>query len=266
MLLSDAERCHYNTNTIHEVICQLRFSPILTIETREPADFQEQIRDTFPRYKAQKETPPAKVIQQNGTQRVEPGTPLTNHTFLSENNLWKLNLTRDFIALSTLRYTKWEDFAAMLDKTLAAFIGTYRPSFFERIGLRYMNFVSREKLGLSAEPWTELIESPYLGVLAEDDTIGKIERFSTDFEMSLPGGNAHCKVHAGPARLQLGVPGKPPQPDTEEKFILDFDFSMQGSITPALAAAGLETLHSYSYPFFRGAITDTLHNAMEPTD
>ena len=263
MLLSDIERCHYETNTLHEVICQLRFPAILTIESREPADFQELIRGAFPRYSAQKETPPAKVVQQNGVQRLEPGKPITNHTFLSESNLWKLNLTKDFVALSTLSYPGWEDFASTLDKTLAAFIEIYQPAFFERIGLRYINFISREKLELTQEPWTELIETPYLGAYAEEDTFGHMERFSTDFEMSLTG-NTHCKVHAGPTHLQLNVPGKPFQTEPEEKFMLDFDFSMRGNINPSLAAAGLETLHSYAYPFFRGAITDTLHNAMNP--
>ncbi len=265
MLLSDAERCRYETSTLHEVICQLRFPAILSIDTREPADFQEQIRAVFPRYAVQKETPPAKLIRQGGAQRLETEKPINNYTFLSANNLWKLNLTRDFIALSTLRYSSWEDFAKMLDQTLVAFIRTYQPAFFERIGLRYMNFISREKLGLSSEPWNALLADAYLGPLAEDDMIGRIERTSLDFEMNFTG-NAHCKVHAGPAHLQLKAPNAPPKVEEEEKFMLDLDFSMRGSIAPNLAAAGLETLHSYAYPVFRGAITETLHNAMGPMD
>ena len=265
MLLSDAERCRYETSTLHEVICQLRFPAILSIDTREPADFQEQIRAVFPRYAVQKETPPAKLIQQGGAPRLETEKSINNYTFLSANNLWKLNLTKEFIALSTLRYTSWEDFAKTLDLTLAAFIRTYKPAFFERIGLRYMNFISREKLGLSSESWNALIADAYLGPLAEEDTLGRVERTSLDFELSFTG-NAHVKVHAGPAHLQIRTPNAAPKPENEEKFLLDLDFSMRGSIAPNLAAAGLETLHSYSYPVFRGAITDTLHRAMGPTN
>ena len=47
---------------------------------------------------------------------------MTNHNFVSEDNQWKLNLTKDFIALSTLHYPGWEEFARQLDKPLAAFI------------------------------------------------------------------------------------------------------------------------------------------------
>ena len=48
MLFSDHPRTHYRTAPAHEVICQLRFPPILSINTTEPADFQEAIRTEFP--------------------------------------------------------------------------------------------------------------------------------------------------------------------------------------------------------------------------
>ena len=32
----------------------------------------------------------------------------------------------------------------------------------------------------------------------------------------------------------------------------------------SLSAAALETLHSQAYSIFRGAITDTLHDALDP--
>ena len=54
--------------------------------------------------------------------KVEQQPPVTNHNFVSEDNQWKLNLTKDFIALSTLHYSGWEEFARQLDKPLAAFI------------------------------------------------------------------------------------------------------------------------------------------------
>ncbi|MEI3304667.1 MAG: TIGR04255 family protein [Dysosmobacter sp.] len=50
MLFSDRSRSNYRNAPIHEVICQLRFPTILTINSVEPADFQEAIRDAFPQY------------------------------------------------------------------------------------------------------------------------------------------------------------------------------------------------------------------------
>ena len=44
MLFSDRPRTHYEKAPLHEVICQLRFPTILSINSKEPADFQELIR------------------------------------------------------------------------------------------------------------------------------------------------------------------------------------------------------------------------------
>lgn len=48
MLFSDRPRTHYEKTLAHEVICQLRFPTILSINNVEPADFQERIREDFP--------------------------------------------------------------------------------------------------------------------------------------------------------------------------------------------------------------------------
>lgn len=50
MLFSDRPRTHYEKTLAHEVICQLRFPTILSINNVEPADFQERIREDFPQY------------------------------------------------------------------------------------------------------------------------------------------------------------------------------------------------------------------------
>ena len=43
MLFSDRPRTHYEKTLAHEVICQLRFPTILSINNVEPADFQERL-------------------------------------------------------------------------------------------------------------------------------------------------------------------------------------------------------------------------------
>ena len=50
----------------------------------------------------------------------------------------------------------------------------------------------------------------------------------------------------------------------EAVFILDNDIYMPGQIQPAHAAAALQTAHLQADSIFRGAITTTLHEAMEP--
>ena len=258
MLFADNTRYSYVNSPLIEVICQLRFPTILSIGSTDPAQFQEAVRADFPRYVARQEQQSPRVV--NG--KVEQSPPITNYNFISTDGLWKINLTQNFVALSTLRYTRWEDFAQKLDKVLALFIQIYQPAFFERIGLRYVNIFSRKALELEDEPWRELIASPYLGVLAEEDVDERSTRkCSVDVEMSLDS-TCRVKVHAGPGMVKKNMPNTPQDP--EVKFILDMDLFMGGQLDPRMAAAGLETLHGHSTPLFQGAITDRLHSALEP--
>ena len=48
-MFSNEPRFIYSSNQLGEVICQLRFPDILSIETKLPADFQDAIRAEFPR-------------------------------------------------------------------------------------------------------------------------------------------------------------------------------------------------------------------------
>ncbi len=262
MLFDHRSRTHYPNAPVHEVVCQLRFPTILSINTTEPADFQETIRDAFPQYVRQQQALPPK-IQGVGTPnaRLEQQPSITNYTFLSADNRWKINLTRDFIALSTLRYDGWEEFASYLDKPLASFIKLYHPAYFQRVGLRYVNIISREKLGLEGTPWTELIAPAYTGPLREPDVQEDLFTVcSCDFQMKLDS-SSFAKIHAGPGKIKSNAPGAVTEPET--KFIFDMDLFMSGNTPCTLSAAALETLHGHAGRIFEGAVTDTLRRALE---
>lgn len=264
MLFSKRPRTAYANAPAHEVICQLRFPAILTINDNAPADFQEAIREDFPQFARREEAAPPQVTGLGGPNpQIRQQKPVTNYSFVSADNLWKLNLTQNFIALSTLRYTGWEEFATELDKPLAEFIRLYKPAYFERVGLRYVNILSREKLGLKDCPWTELIAPAYLGALAEPDVHpDNVLNSAVDFQCKLDSSCA-AKIHAGPGRLRPR-PNAPQDP--EVKFILDMDLSMGGQVSCNLSAAGLETLHAHANEIFEGAITDALRAAMGPEE
>ena len=256
MLFSDRPRTHYEKTLAHEVICQLRFPPILSINNVEPADFQERIREDFPQYARKQDVLPPQIV--NG--KPEPQPPVTNYHFLSQDGRWKLNLTKDFIALSTLSYPGWEEFARMLDKPLAAFIQLYKPAYFQRVGLRYLNIVSRTALDLEDVSWRELFTPAYLGPMAEADLAeDRVVNCACDTQFKLDS-SCTAKIHAGIGRLKTNIPNAPQDP--EVKFILDMDLSMSGNTPCGLAAPALETLHGHSTRIFEGAVTDTLRQAM----
>ncbi len=263
MLFSDAQRCRYARPQLIEVVCQLRFPTILTIGTTEPAAFQERIRAEFPKYSAITERPAPKVLGVNtANPQLQASKPVINHTFVSLDGRWKLNLTNSFFALSTTAYTSWEEFAKMLDKPLAAFIELYQPAVFERIGLRYVNAFSRKALDLEGVRWNDLIQPAYLSVLDEDEVDeASVTKCAVNVEMALRNG-CRLKLHSGPGLIRRG--GK--LADSEIRFVLDQDLSMIGNLAVNLAVGGLNTLHNQATGVFRGAITEKLHQAMLPIE
>lgn len=247
-MFSDEPRCIYHNNQLGEVICQLRFPEILSIETELPAKFQDAIRDVFPRYHLRKE-------------KTGPDTQTNNYQFSTDDGVWRVNLTSKFISLATSNYTRWEDFASKLDKPLAAFIQLYKPACFDRVGLRYLNFISRHSLEMESIPFRELITPAYLGILGLDDVQEHTAtRSGVDAELGIRGGS-RLKLHAGPGKVTIGG-----RTDDEIKFVLDLDLYMSAKVPVNFSAGALQTLHSQAYGVFRRAITDKLHCAMEPEE
>ncbi len=260
-MFEQVDRCHYEKSPLLEVICQLRFPTILSISEKEPAEFQESVRAAFPVYQKHQDQPAPKVAGMgtaNPTVQTQP--PVTNYHFISEDGRWRLNLTNSFIALTCRRYDSWEEFARMLDQALASFIRIYEPAYFERVGLRYMNAISRRELGLEGISWKDLLSPAVLGMLAEEDVQEQsVGRCTMDVDMALAGG-CRLKMRSAPGMIRRA--GQPE--DKETRWILDIDLSTGGKVPVNQSAPALQMLHMHATPIFRNAITDQLHAAMEP--
>lgn len=260
-MFSRDPRCLLQKNQLAEVICQLRFPDILMIGAQAPIQLQEAIRQDFPQYSVQKEAVAPKITGAPGNLTLEEQPVITNYQFASEDGSWRINLTSNFISLSCNRYTCWEEFAGHLDQPLAAFIQIYKPAYFQRVGLRYLNFISRKELGLSDFQYRDLIQNPYLGILCEEDVDAlSVSRSTVDTELIIRGG-CRVKIHAGPGMIKRNGTA-----EKEARFIFDQDLFMPGNVPVNHSAGALETLHSQAYGIFRGAITDTLFQAMQPCD
>lgn len=257
MLFADNTRRLYTRSQLVEVICQLRFPTIPEINVDENVALQEAIKDTYPQYRLRKEQQMPKVVDG----QMVPQPAILNHTFVSEDNIWKVNLTQNFIALSTLRYTRWEDFAHVLDRLLATFVQVYKPAHFERLGLRYMNAFSKEMLGFQDALWDDLINAPFIGALSEPDVDESMAAKSM-MELDLGiGGNHRLRLHAGPGILNNGK-----VKESKPRFVLDNDFSLvEPQIAPERIADEMNTLHDYAVRLFNAATTQDLKNAMGAT-
>lgn len=258
-MFSHEPRCHYRKPQLAEVICQLRFPEILAINAKDPVEFQEAIRGSFPQFSRRQEIGAPRITGAPGNMTVQTPPAVTNFQFSSADGTWRINLTSRFLSLTCTNYHSWEEFAARLDQPLAAFIQLYQPAYFERVGLRYLNFISRQTLALEDVPFCQLIQPCYLGLLQEEDVAeAAVSRSGVDSELALRGG-CRVKLHAGPGLVKRGS-----MEDKEVKFIFDQDLFLPGQLPLNLSTGALQTLHAQADAIFRGAITSTLHTAMEP--
>ncbi len=258
-MFSDAERCVYRKPQLIEVLCQLRFPAILKIENQSPYEFQELIRGEYPNYSVREERIPPKP----GSNPNTPPTTLKNHQFISLDGGWKVNLTQDFISLSSRRYTRWEEFAKRLDRVLAHLISTYHPACFTRIGLRYINAINKKQLDLEDTPWRELLAPAYLGLMAEEDVPeNAFTKQEQTTNLMLPGG-CRSNIKCGNGTLRK-VHNQTRAVVEEPVFMLDIDVFMDGNNELSHVAPALNVVHGNADSLFRAAITDTLHDAMDP--
>src|SRR5258708_18597221 len=150
MPFPEVPRAIYKQNPLQQVICQLRFPPILKIDADVPADFQEKIRNEFPNY-SQTVGLNLEVPQQISEQPIPPEllrnlfqtTTIKNYEFSSEDGKWKVNLTHTFIALTNTEYQNWESYKERMLKLFEILLNIYSPAHFSRIGLRYINVIKR---------------------------------------------------------------------------------------------------------------------------
>ena len=262
MPFPETKRVIYENNPLDKVICQLRFPPILKIDTKVPDEFQERIRDCFPEFseKAEIKLPIFKSAQKDTPAEVlQSITPMgnKNYEFSSEDKVWTINLTRTFIALSTKEYKRREDFRTHLDAPLQAFIEIYKPSAFSRVGLRYIDIIRRSELNLNDMPWSELLKPHALWLLGSSDVNNNIRSFQAQCEIELEDETSIARVMTG---LVDG------QESDEECFMIDTDFYTTKKTATTDVDSKLDYFHIRGSRLIQWLITERLHKAMEPEE
>lgn len=145
------------------VICQVRFSPILSLLTEAGATgFQTLIRADYPKFNKDLH---AEVEVGDDHVRVDRRAPI--YRFQSGDDVWRASLAADFVSLETASYTNFEEFLSRTSHLLDAVQRTLLPSPSVRVGLRKVNELHlAESAPMSA--WREVVNPMLLGALAVD--------------------------------------------------------------------------------------------------
>lgn len=248
------QRVVYSVNPLNEVICQLRFSPLLALSAQLPVDFQQRLRADYPMLS---------IVQgmtvQFGQASPQPAPPDNTYAFVTSDGKWTAQLTKDSLSLTTSAYERWDQFRGRWQVLLGHFLALYGPISPIRLGLRYQDVIDRDKHGLGTEPWSHWIKPQILGVLA-DPACEDAEQHQAVTVLPLE--------QVGHLLLRTGLV---PNAQTQQlAFLIDSDFyadlSTGHTLEPDLASilTRLDRFNAEAGGLFRWCITEQLHAALDP--
>jgi uncharacterized protein (TIGR04255 family) len=261
MPFPEVKRVIYRKNPLDQVVCQLRFPPILKIDAGIPADFQERIRRDFPNYSETSEwkvefSPKIKgQIPQEVLTQILQSSRGKNYEFSSEDGFWKINLTRTFIALTANKYERWEKFKEKLAIPFNAFIEIYSPDHFSRIGLRYIDVIRRSILNLNGVNWTELLQPYILGILSVPEMVNVVHKCENRYEIGLSDGESIVRIIT--SFVEAADNG-------EICYMIDSDFYNTNKTRLDDTMKKLDYFNMRASRLIQWCITNRLHQTMEP--
>jgi uncharacterized protein (TIGR04255 family) len=256
MPFPDFPRVIFENNPIKEVICQLRFPPILAISTDPPSEFQERIRHAYPLYEqvGNEAALPKEVSQILSGLRVPlPGT-IINHRFTTEDSSRTISLEQGFVSVTQQKYERWEEFAPHIDLAVSALESVYRPAFYARVGLRYQNVIDKDALSLQGERWADLFNPAVTGLLGTNDFAERIRETKSETLISLD------EVRGGAIRVRSGLVTR--KDDGAPAYAIDVDLFTQEKCTHEQAFGALDAFHQLARRFFQWTISPRLEHAL----
>lgn len=254
MEFPDVDRVIYRENPLAEVVCQIRYPRILAIDERLPAEFQEKIGESYPFVETQEVT----QFSLGVGDQPSPSSR-THYVFRTEDELANITLSSEFVSIRTEKYERWEFFKKHIETALEALYVSYSVGPLSRIGLRYIDLISRNKLGLHECRWSDLVRPSALGLLAESDVpINSVEELRSATVIELDDGG---KVTMRTGMAETILTGD------EQLFLFDCDFFETRRIKGVDDAIEVcDKFNRKAGKAFRWLINDRLHNALGPTN
>ena len=262
MPFPETPRVVYDKNPLTQVIAELRFPPILKIGAEDPAPFQDRLRRDYPLYRragTAADLPPqiAGLIKQLN---IGSALETPSHAFSTEDGLRTVTLARDSLAVETKAYRTWEDFGSRVNEARTALEEIYQPSFYTRIGLRYVDVIDRRNLGLEGDAWSDLINRKLIGLLAATEITDEVSEILSVASIRL------SHTAGASVRLQHGIQSKQVAPSDvpHSVYVVDADFSTQERSACNNVPSVLGGFNRVAGNLFRWAITPRLTSALGP--
>lgn len=234
------------TPPLDEVVCQVRFPPILKIAKEEPVEFQELIRGRFPKLE-KRHSIQLKLAQPGNPGESEAEVQPISYLFADANGQTQVVISSSFYAVTTKKYIGWQSFLSDLSMVHSALLEIYQPAYATRIGLRYINRLTFDNTGTSSRRGLfSLIRKELTSTLR-----GKVW---SDAEAML----GILNFVELPAQLNIRYGFE--TDESSPSFLLDFDYFEEGQVDLAEVPIRCEHYHQVIYHAFRWMIK---HEALE---
>ncbi|HVB62943.1 MAG TPA: TIGR04255 family protein [Ktedonobacteraceae bacterium] len=237
-------------------VCQVRFNSVLGVaDPKIVAPFQRAIQQSYPLVN---QVQNIDIVAQPGNEAAmklaRPG-----YQFSDQNDIWRLVLTQDALALETRTYEDFESFLDRLQKALDALIEHIQPAFGARLGLRYIN-----ELRPDGMVWASVIRPELLGPIGVPEFIENATQIAAIQQLSLRyPNNQGITIHHG--FVPGGTTVRPRQGEeiqNGEFYLLDYDAFREFPASQGLLmdtetiCRHVKTYHQMIYRLFRWSVTD----------
>jgi uncharacterized protein (TIGR04255 family) len=221
--LSAAPRFTLERHQLAQVICQVRFSPVLRLNQQEAiTPFQEEVREQYPGFSV--EPAVSLIITPQGIAQQDTGTK--NYRFVDPAGSVALVLGMDFVAIETREYVAIEDVVERIRNAVSLVERFYSPAQRVRLGLRFTNELRFQPNNLQTQV-REALNPQLLGPLGDPDLAPAVETTQSVIQLRTEAGNMLQVIHGlnpqgGTTVLPMAGP-TPPHIPQEPFYLLDFD-------------------------------------------
>lgn len=243
----------YPRNFITQVIAQVNFQPILKLKNETPDDFQETIREQFPRIERKESIDIELLIKPGGGL---PSLPekLSTWEFINKEQTDKISLNYKVINFSSKEYKSHDLFFSKVELMYNNFYKIYRPGLINRMGLRFTNEI---KLKGNPLDWDGYINN---------NLYCSIKAFP-DLPISRVMSQLHINYGDHKIIFQFGIYNSEyPNPISQREFILDYDCSNNEECEPEGVLTKLELFYEDIKSLFKLSRGDKLVRYMKGED
>jgi uncharacterized protein (TIGR04255 family) len=208
---------------IAQVICQVRFSPVLRLQRQEEvARFQDEVRTRYPDFASEQAI--GFLITPQGVAQQDTGA--RNYRFIDRDSGVMLVLSTDFIAIETRSFLAIDDVVSRIHEAVDLVATLYAPAMRTRLGLRFTNefrFQSERLDSRIRDAFNPLL----LGPLGAKELTSAVESTQSIVRLRASEGAILQVIHGFNSQGGTTVPpipGTVQSPVSQEPFyLLDFD-------------------------------------------